>query len=282
MKNFGFIVISILILACNEPAEKQILKTAGMSDNFCSADDKKRLLSIVEGGWVNVEYIEAFNRLHSPMAVSTEGLPIQQIAFDISNLSGDTLLNGLGRMNYNEAERFDIVFYKGKDGITKMKLKQTNADSLTDFHLNYLVKEKDTLLEIKVTEGKKQFEYYFKRQFRKFPGSDEIPATAKEYFVNNAMVSGDWNAGGKKISFSENGIVENFKSFQKYSITISDPQWASRPDEISFYNDSTGVTYAFVSNGNELQFYELHESEDGMKFSRGKLIAQLKRIAAKH
>jgi hypothetical protein len=117
----------------------------------------------------------------------------------------------------------------------------------------------------------------FKRQFRKIFSADQVPVTAIEYFVNRNLFSGQWEMSGNEISFTEKGTVNNFKSYRHYSVSTKDPEAASRPDEISFYNDTAGVTYAFTVKNNRIQLYELDQSSDGATFSRGKMIAELKR-----
>lgn len=244
---------------------------------YCPDADKQKLLQIIEGGWVNEKYIELFNRYRSPMMVAASDLFLQQVAFDISNLSGDTLLNALGRLNCDEGERFDVIFYKGKNSKTGMKLVENRNEPEKAFDLDYEITGKDTILIVHGIKNNVPQTARFKRQFREIFSTDEIPVTAMEYYVNKALFSGEWEMEGKKILLTEKGKVKNFRSFLHYSVSTRDDEAASRPDEISFYNDTAGVTYAFTVRSNRIQLYELHHSEDGMSFSRGGMVAELKR-----
>jgi hypothetical protein len=253
------------------------MQVTDANEGFQPDSAKQRLLNIIEGGWVNEEYIKAFAQLHSPMAVAAKGLFLQQIAFDISNLSGDTLLNVIGRLKYNEEERFDVIFYPRPNGKTGMKLAQNRNVALDEFELNYAIEGKDTVLLVYTYGTKVTRTARFRRQFRKFLSADEIYITAMEFFVNRSLFAGDWEMAGNIISFTEKGGVKNFKSFKYYSVATIEQEPASRPDKISFYNDTSGVTYAFTMKNNKIQLYELEESEDKMQLSRGKMIGELKR-----
>jgi hypothetical protein len=272
-----FFFFLLLIFSCNQPAKVQPMQVTDANEGFQPDSAKQRLLNIIEGGWVNEEYIKAFEQLHSPMAVAAKGLFLQQIAFDISNLSGDTLLNVIGRLKYNEAERFDVIFYSRSNGKTGMKLAQNRNVVLNEFELNYAIEGKDTILLVYTYGAKMTHTARFRRQFRKFLSTDEIYITALEFFVNRSLFAGDWEMAGNKISFTEKGGVRNFRSFKHYAVATIEQEPASRPDKISFYNDTSGVTYAFTIKNNKIQLYELEESENGMQISRGKMIGELKK-----
>ncbi|MDQ3108605.1 MAG: hypothetical protein M3R17_01805 [Bacteroidota bacterium] len=272
MKHF-LICLSILFFAsCNVEQKPSAIPES--QEIFCSGADKNKLLQIIEGGWVNEEYIKMFLRLRSPMAVAAKEIALQQLAFDISNLSGDTLINAIGKLNCNEGERFDVIFYTGKNGKTKMKLVEDRDDLSNALELDYEIAEGDTILVVKKGSAPSA---RFKRQFRIIFSANDIPVSAMEYYVNKHLFAGEWEMNGAAISFTEKGSARNFKSFRHYSVTTRDPEAASLPDEISFYNDTSGITYAFTVRNNTIQLYELKQSEDGTAFSRGPLFGELKR-----
>ncbi len=244
---------------------------------FCSDVEKQALLKIIEGGWVNEKYIELFDRFQSPMTVASKELFLQQVAFDISNLSGDTLLNAIGRSNCNEGERFDVVFYKNQNGKTAMRLVETRSEMGKAFDLGYELKGKDTILVVTGERNNVAQTARFKRQFRQVFSADQLPVMAIEYYVNKNLFAGEWEMSGSTVSFSEKGEVKNFNAYRHYSVSTRDEEPASRPDEISFYNDTAGVTYAFTVKSNRIQLYELFHSEDGTEFSRGKMIGEMRR-----
>ncbi|CAN5830167.1 hypothetical protein BH11BAC7_BH11BAC7_06160 [soil metagenome] len=277
MKAIYLCLAVILLAACNVEQESSTVAQPADRSKFCPDAEKQKLLKIIEGGWVNEKYIELFNRFRSPMTVAATDLFLQQVAFDISNVSGDTLLNALGRLNCNEGERFDVIFYKNKNGVTVMKLVENRNEPEKSFDLDYEIKGMDTVLIINGVKNNIVQTARFQRQFRRILSADEVPVTAMEYYVNKALFSGEWKMNGTEILFNENGHVKNFRSYHHYSVSTRDDEAASRPDEISFYSDTSGVTYAFTVKSNRIQLYELFHAEDGMSFSRGRMIGELKR-----
>lgn len=277
MKNFLPFFFLLFLLSCHQESKPPAMKVLNDKDEFLPDSLKQPLLKIIEGGWVNEEYIAAFRKFHSPMIAAGYGLPNQQMAFDISNISGDTVINAMGRLNYHEGERFDVVFYKKTDGKISMRIKEDRNYVTDPLLLNYAIEGSDTILLLTITEGKSTFTARFRRQFRDFPENDEVHLTALEYFINQNLFSGNWKMNGQTITFSDNGKITNFKNYQKFSVSSVEENASSRPDEISFYNDTAGVTYAFTIDNKRMQLYEIKESEDGYKFSRGKLIGELEK-----
>jgi uncharacterized protein YkuJ len=272
MKTVFFLAFSFLFFSCQPVTEKNSAAIQPISDVV-----KQNLLKIIEGGWVNEEYIKALKASHSPMSAAASGIYIQQMAFDISNVSGDTLLNVIGRLNSNESEKFDVIFYKKPGGKEGMKLVENREDLSSSFGLNYLIEKNDTILTVDFHEGNNSHTMRYRRQFRKFLPADEIQVTAMEFFVNKTLFTGKWLMNGKEILFSEKGEVKNFGNYQHFSVSTVEQEPASRPDEISFYNDSTGITYAFTVRNNTIDLFEISGQEDGMHFSRGKMIGEMKR-----
>jgi hypothetical protein len=248
-----------------------------MDSRFLPDTSKQRLLKIIEGGWVNEAYIDAFGRYNSPMAAASHGLPQQQMAFDISRLEGDTLINVHGRLNYNESQRFDVVFYRKKNGAVGMMIDENRNYIAATLLLDYTIEDKDTILLLTIPDEKAAGTYRFRRTFRRFPESDDVPLTAMELFANTKLFAGNWKMGNETISFEPTGRV-NFHEYKRYAVTTVEEYTSSRPDEITFYNDTSGVTYAFTSNHGKVQLYEVEESNDGMTITRGKMVGELERI----
>ncbi len=274
---FSIPIVFLFLVSCHSESKSPVVNVLGTKGNFLADSSKQRMLKIIEGGWVNEEYISAFRETFSPMAAATHGLPRQQMAFDISNINGDTVINAMGRLNYHEGERFDVVFYLRTDGKTGMKIKEDRNQLDESLLLNYSIEGKDTILLLTINDGEKTVTNRFRNQFREFPETDDVHLTAMEYFVNKNLFEGNWKMSGQTISFSGDGRVKNFHAYKRYSVSTVEENPTSRPDEISFYNDSTEVTYAFTFNHQRIQLYEIKESTDALKFSRGKMIGELER-----
>jgi hypothetical protein len=264
------------------------VQTLGPEENFLPDSSKQRLMKIIEGGWVNEDYMNALVKYRSPLYASKFGLPEREMAFDISDLDGDTLINALGRVNSHKERRFGVVFTRRNDGRIAMQIDEGDYQPGPVLNLNYAIEGKDTVLLLTAT-GEKTTTSRFHRQFRKFPEADEIQVNALEYYVNRQLFAGDWEIvfsadrkeTGRIVSFNGEGQVKNFSFYKRFSITTEEGNRGTRPDEISFYNDSTGVKYAFTLNDiDHLQLYELHEARDGVELSRGKQVYILQRKPA--
>jgi hypothetical protein len=265
--------ILLLLVSCsgNHPVEN-----AGAA--VPSADTSvSQLLKIIEGGWVNEDYIRALEKYRSPMDAAKAGLPVREMAFDISQLEGDTLVNALGRIGYNEDQHFDVIFVHGANGSLAMKIGEHKNYQQGELTLSYAIEEKDTLLLLDIRNGNSTQVFRFRREFRLFPETGKTFYTALEHYVNRRLFAGNWELDGQTVSFDATGSVKNFRNFKRYSVTTDTGYPDSRPDEISFYGDSSGVTMTFTLREGILDLYELHDSEDGLSFSRGKLLARLRR-----
>ncbi|HEU4718346.1 MAG TPA: hypothetical protein VFU15_10955 [Bacteroidia bacterium] len=279
-----FLIAALIFfaLSCgnnNVPEQEHVFVLSGKK-SLVPDSAKQRLLRILEGGWVNEDYISALDDLHSPVKAASAGLPERQMAFDISHVNGDTLVNGRGRMDYDATERFDIVFFMKRDSTVGFRIGENPGYNDEQYALNYSFENNDTILLLTVS-GEKTVTYRFRRVFRAFPESDNVTITAIEYFINETLFNGKWKSSdGKETEFLPDGRVKNFKGYKRYSVYCEKENAVSRPDEISFYNDTSGVTYAYTLIDNVLKFYELKESDDGMEISRGKLVTSMEMVKA--
>lgn len=261
-----------MFFSCGNDINPAAIGTDNDNSNFLPDSSKQRLLKIIEGGWVNEEYENVLVQLNSPMKTLAFGLPQQEMAFDISNLNGDTIVNSKGSTFPHHGERFDLVFYKKKDGNVGMKIKNQIHPSVV-LLLDYSIEKNDTILILTISDGFKSSKNRFHNQFRKFPESDNVQYSPLEYCVNKKLFAGNWKMVRQTVSFSADGRINNFHNYKRYSVTTFEENATSSPDRISFYNDSTDVTYAFTIVGEKLRLYELEIS--GEKFSRGKIVAEM-------
>ncbi len=274
MKILYFGLIPLLAVSCGGTDNVSTVSNEKNNSKFLADSSKQRLLKIIEGGWVNEEYLNILVQLNSPMKALAFGFPRQQMAFDISNLKGDTLVNPKVGIYSNDGDRFDLVFYKKQDGNVGMKVKDDSHQAYGWF-LDYSFEKNDTVLILTMSDGWKSWKNRFNRQFRKFPESDNVAYSPREYCVNKNLFAGDWKQNGQTISFSADGRIDNFENFKRYSVSTFEENAVSSPDKISFYNDSADVTYGFTIVQERLRLYEIKISDT--KYSRGKMIAEMSR-----
>jgi hypothetical protein len=263
----GLALLSLILFSCGNETKPAI------SVNEKQMQDKKELLRIIEGGWVNEEYIQALKKYQSPMAAASYGLPVPQMAYDISKLEGDTLVNLLGRFHHPEADRFKLVFYSIGNGKMGMRTFELPNDP-SRFVLNYQIDLVDTTLELIGDSIHAQYN----RVFRQFPQRDGIILTATELCVNQELFAGKWLLNGDTVVLTEYGQISNMKRYSRYSIATSSEYPKSNPDEISFYNDSAGVNYAWILKGKDLELYEMERNRYRLTLNRGRLVYTMRKL----
>lgn len=250
--------------------------TEVIADGSASRED---LLKILEGGWVNVNYGEALNRVHSPMFAAEAGRPVQEMMFSISDVKGDTVYNGTGRLNYLDGERFDVVFTM-EAGQTKMKIFEGPAyENQNPIYLNYKIADGDTILC--VVNSKTNDSTWYTREFHKAPQKAGIEQNALEHYVNRNLFAGEWkDANGAVVTFAADGKVTGWAKWTWYSVEIDKYGSEIQPDVMSAYNDKMGATYVYTLDNNRLSIYEYDNNNGDGMWTRGKLVAELTRKVA--
>lgn len=265
----GLAVTNIGISSCNEagPGDSTVVVTEGTAS-------KEDLLKIIEGGWVNVDYGDALNRVHSPMFAAEAGRPVQEMMFEIANAKGDTVYNSTGRLNYFDGERFDVVLTE-ENGAVKMKIYE-GAGVTSASYLNYKISGSDTMLFI--VNPKNNDSIWYTREFHRAPQKAGVPQNALEHFVNRNLFAGEWKAAdGSTVTFSADGKVSGWAKWTWYSVEIDKYGSEIQPDVMSAYNDKMGATYVYTLDNDRLSIFEYDSnSEDGM-WTRGKLVAEFNR-----
>jgi hypothetical protein len=178
-------------------------------------------------------------------------------------------------------ERFNIIFYRKKDGTAGMKRDVTSFKKTPELYYSKMMlcfsfEGQDSVL---VCTGGYDWggiiTKRFHHQYGKIPTRDSIVLRPIEYAVNENLFAGDWLLDGKVISFSINGGVKNFKSFTRYSVATVAQNPGNEPDIISFYNGIAKESYVFTMIHGRLQLYAYTQEE--FAFSRGKMLYELTR-----
>jgi hypothetical protein len=267
----GFVSTNVMLTSCNG-------RPGGDSTAVTPVNSlpKEELMKIIEGGWVNVDYEAALERVHSPMYAAEAGRPVQELMFDLSTMKGDTVYNGTGRLNYFDGDRFDVVFTERGGGTVMKIVEGAGLDATDPAVLTYKITGSDTLLCVVKTKGNDST--WYRREFHKAPQKAGIAQNALEHFVNRSLFEGEWNAqDGSTVTFSADGKVSGWAKWTWYSVEIDKYGTEIQPDVMSAYNDKMGATYVYTLDNDRLSIYEYDSnSEDGM-WTRGKLVAELTR-----
>lgn len=265
----GSAVTNFSITSCNEPAAND--STVVAPDGSASKED---LMKIIEGGWVNADYGDALNRVHSPMFAAEAGRPVQEMMFVAANAKGDTVFNSTGRLNYLDGERFDVVFVQ-ENGAVRMKIYEgASATNPAPVYLDYKITDDDTLLY--TVNATTNDSVWYTREFYKAPQKAGIAQNALEHFVNRNLFAGEWKAeDGSTVTFSADGKVSGWAKWTWYSVEIDKYGSEIQPDVMSAYNDKMGATYVYTLDNDRLSIYEYASSPESNTWTRGKLVIEL-------
>ena len=264
-------VFLFIVVGCGDTAVKE--DPAPVKGNASRED----LMKIIEGGWVNSDYADALNRVHSPMFAAEAGRPVQELMFEVGGMKGDTVVNSTGRLNYLTGERFDVVLFD-ENGVTKMKIYQGETGDFKPLFLDYTFEQgtNDTLLMI-INPGSNDTTW-FRREFHKAPAKAGIAQNALEHYVNRALFGGEWlDTEGNTVTFDPNGTVKGWDKWTWYSVEIDKYGTEIQPDVMSAYNDKFGATYVFTLDNDRLQIYEYDSEKGDAGWTRGKVVAEFKR-----
>lgn len=259
------------ISSCNEPVVTDTVVSPGKGHA-----SRTELLQIIEGGWVNREYAEVLERVHSPMFAAESGRPVQEMMFDVSNIKGDTVYNGTGRLNYLQGERFDVVFFD-EGGVTKMKIDQGKSyQPEKPVYLDYTIRDSDTMLLL-INSANNDTGWYH-REFRDAPVKAGIPQNALEHHVNRVLFEGEWKSqDGQNVKFNANGTVNGWEKWTWFSVEIDKYGLDVQPDIMSAYNDRMGATYVYTLDNDRLTIYQYDSQTGDGTWTRGKVVAEFTR-----
>jgi len=236
---------------------------------------REELLKIIEGGWVNTEYIDALQRVNSPMFAAEAGRPVQEMAFDHNRMKGDTVYNTSGRLNYLDGERFDVILFE-EGGGTHMKIYEGKTEK-TPLSLDFSITGEDTMLLL--INSSNSDTTFFAKQFHSSPKKGDVAVNALEYCVNNILFAGEWKnaANGSTVKFNANGTVTGWEKWTWFSVEIDKYGIEVQPDIISAYNDKLGATYVYTLDNDRLLIYKYDDDLEDGKWTRGDLVAEFNR-----
>lgn len=259
---------SMMISGCGDKA-----KTDSTAVIQGEANSKEDVLKILNGGWVNAEYVDALKRVHSPMFAAEAGRPVQELNFDISKMKGDTVYNSSGRLNFIEGTRYDLIVTESANGV--LISVNDGIEGNGEIKVTYKLTNDDTLLAF--INSKNNDTTWYTNQFKTVPRKGDLPVSPLEFCVNNELLAGEWtSSSGQKVTFNANGTVTGWDAWTMYSLEVDKFGIEVQPDVISAYNDKKGATYVFTLDNGKLSVYE-YMSEATETWTRGKLVAEFTR-----
>ena len=226
---------------------------------------KKTFKSIINGIWVEPNYIEDISKTKSPNKSQESLVSMVELGIDTTEITGDSL--EVGAPGIHEGTSFTVYFRHGTKE-TSLPTNIVDYDTETNFYeLGYVIINKDTTLVIYHFDKNKKL--LDETKYHKVPNNSE---GALQYLVNKTLFSGIYDAsdtvGNKmKIQLTNDGLIKGLSNFKKYYVItdfVADPE--SKLDKVCFDIQTKNQTcYAYKILSDTINLYETTEKEEGLR-----------------
>ena len=186
--------------------------------------DKSAIFAILQGEWLNNEFINKVKETKSPSKSYNEDLTFSALSIDTTNCSIDTLSVGCSINNNHEAFTFKAMFnitdsfrtdinnYNKKDDYFTLILKIDNPD--TSLYLNEYSVSNQLIKSIQYKRTKtKTYKYGVGSCIDDFVRSNLFEGSYKQFSANDSDLK-------RQILFSKNGFVNSLYDKQFYDVQV--------------------------------------------------------------
>lgn len=225
-------------------------------------DIQQNYSSVLNGDWVEPNYIEDLKKTKSPQKSQNNLNSIVELNIDSSKIEGDSL--EVGSPSIHEGMSFFVFF---RPGITANAFPTSLVDYNNEsnfYELGYLITSKDTTVVIYHYDKNKKL--IGQNEFKKVPKNSE---GALQYMVNKTLVAGKYqttNTTGKSmtVEFTNDGKIIGLADFTRYYVLtdfVAGP--LNNLDEICFdIQTKNQKCYAYEIKGDTINLFETIENED--------------------
>jgi hypothetical protein len=275
MKNILYVLLIISLLISCKSNTKQIpakdSTTNAQSDNQVQALIK-RFKPIIQGVWVEKEYIDKIIKTRSPLASEDKVGDITTMYINTDRINGDSLIVPTG--DNHEGSQITVKFYPGK--------KPSSIRISEGGELGYTIEKGDTIMFYTRLDDqtKKIIKTEFIKSLNKQP--DDDLGYGLNYAINKGLIAGNYILtdtlnSNVKVTFTNDGKVYGFLNHSKYEINIdlnTDPM--DNLDEINFdISSKRPASFSYKINGDTLNLYNTYPNADSTQLILGKRIYKL-------
>jgi hypothetical protein len=270
MKNIIYVLLIISLLISCRSNTKQI-PAKDSTTNAQSVYQVQALIKqfkpIIQGVWVEKEYIDKIIKTRSPLASEGNVGYITTMYINTDHINGDSLIVPTG--DNHEGSQITIKFYPGK---TPSSIKISEGGEL-----GYAIEKGDTIMFYIRTDDqtKKVIKTEFIKALNKQP--DDDLGYGLNYAINKGLIAGNYILtdtlnSTMKVTFTNDGKVYGFLNHSKYEINIDlNTTPMDNLDEISFDISSKSLaSFSYKINGDTLNLYATHPNADSSQLILGK------------
>jgi hypothetical protein len=214
------VLLLLFLIACKDGKE---INSKG--EGTISPEARKKLLSIIHGGWVKQEYVDSIIKTKSPYRSGKQYLSNVELIIDTTNIIGDTIMNPGCSSNGKESYYFRIVLKHDSLNNPIMQMLYNHNYMNMDFFLEYSISSGDTILYMikkDLNSGEIKSKTRYKRVYNN-PPENNYSIDPTTIFLNRTLIAGKYklyNAKNKLISnqveFKKEGKVEGFPGCENF------------------------------------------------------------------
>ena len=274
MKNFLYALLaSGIFYSCKSNTNQTAKDTSSARDSKQTQALIRQFKPIIQGVWIEKNYIEKVIKTRSPLAAADEIKGNTILYINTDHLKGDSLIIPAG--DNHEGTQFTVKFHPGKSS-GSIKISEGGE-------LGYSIKKGDTILLLSFFDDqqKKMITTKFIKALNKQP--DDDLGYGMNYMINKGLIAGNYTLTDSignisRVRFNNDGTVSGFLNFIKYNINIDlNEEPMDNLDEIYFSdlkNDRNGALnddYSFKFSADTLNLYSTKPNSDSTKSVLDKL-----------
>lgn len=275
MKNTLYVLlITGLFLSCKSNTKQEVKdSTNTIKPGVDQTQDLiRKFKTIIQGVWVEKDYVDKVIKTKSPLAAEDEIGDITTMYINTDHIHGDSIIVAMGD-NHEGSERI-LKFQPGK---TSSTIKFGSGE------LGYLIEKGDTILLVSWFNDQKKKNVITKYSKALNKQHDNNLGQGLNYVINKGLIAGNYtladSTGGIfQINFSDYGKVSGFSDFKSYEINIDlNEEPMDNLDEIIFFDmdNKNNKSYSFKIEADTLNLYNTYPNNDSTQLILGKRVYKL-------
>lgn len=245
----------------------------------------RKMRAILGGAWLNTSYTAYLQKTRSPRQADGHwgSGAITEMLLDPQSYRGDSMAVALGTANH-EGMPLRYVHLRPGKGDTSWPTTTDETESLLELSLRYQIRNADTLLSLDQLDKKTR--RIATTPFRKLHGFSATKASLQDplaYFTNGLIFAGtqtvtDSTGHISSIRFTKTGQLQGWPSYKSYQVNTDFVGPFHELDAVFFdINQKNHREMVFITNGDTVKLYDLHDDTTTYKRRRTRLCYTLVR-----